>query len=126
MRKMPAAILSLLAFAPVFAALPAKATSSALPTPAQADCAAVNPSKGEEKFTGKSSGGPTGTLIEVTSSNQTVLVRYSNSVLVCEGGQSASVNVLTRGANVVVYGPMKREGKVLKMTAAKILFAGSP
>lgn len=126
MRKVPAAFLSILTFATVFAALPAKAAPSALPAAAQAGCAAPNPGKDEEKFTGQISGGPTGSLIEVTYGDQTVLVRYSNSALVCEGGQPASVNALALGENVVVYGPMKHKGKTLEMIAARILIARRP
>lgn len=126
MRKVPAAVLFVLTFVTVFAALPANAAPKALPAAAQADCAAVNPSKGEDKFTGQISGGPTGSLIEVTYGDETVLVRYANSVPVCEGGQPSAANALAQGENVVVYGPMKHKGKTLEIVASKILIAGRP
>ena len=127
MRKVTAAILFLLALAPVIAALPAKAASSALPAPAQANCADDNLGKGEGKFTGQISGGPNGSLIEITSGNETAIVHYStSSVQVCEGKQPVSINVLATGATVVVYGPMKKKGKITDITAVKILVAGSP
>jgi len=126
MKKVTAAVLPLLTFATIFAVPPAKAALNAPPAAAQADCAALNPGKGEEKFSGKISGGPTGSLIEVTYGDQTVLVRYSNSALVCEGGQPSSANALALGENVVVYGEMKHKGKTLEMIAAKVLIAGRP
>jgi len=126
MTKVHAPFLHLLMFATVFTALPTKAAARPLPAAAQDECAALNPSKGEEKFAGQISGGPTGSLIEVTYGDQTVLVRYSNSVPVCEGGRPASVNALALGASVVVYGPMKRKGKTEEMNATKILVAGKP
>jgi len=126
MRKVRAAVLCLLTFATVFPALPAKAAPSALSAAAQSDCTALNVSKGEEKFAGQISGRPTGSLIEVTYGDQTVLVRYSDSVPVCEGGQPSAVNALALGENVVVYGPMKHKGKTLEMVASRILIAGRP
>jgi type VI protein secretion system component Hcp len=129
MRKVPAALLSLLIFAPVLAARPAKPASSAPPTP-QAQCAAGNPARGEGKFNGQISGGPNGgpnaSSIEVTSGNESVLVHYTNTVQVCRGGEPAPVSFLTHGANVVVYGPMQRIGKIEEMNATKIFIAGQP
>ena len=118
MRK-PAALLSFFFFVLLFAAAPSKAAS------AQADCAAVNPSNGEQKFTGHISAGPSGNEMEVTSGDEIVLVRYNNSVAVCQGGRNVSLNALARGANVVVYGALKRIGKTAEMDAARILVAGS-
>jgi type VI protein secretion system component Hcp len=126
MRKVSAAILSLLVCAPLLAARPARAASSALPAAAQAECSNVNVGKNEGKFTGQITGGPTGTLIQVTSGDQSVTVIYNGSVLVCEGGQPTSVQALTPGATVVAYGRMEKKGKSFKMTATKILVAGSP
>jgi hypothetical protein len=112
-----------LLFAIVFLAAAVMTTAAAS---AQVSCANENLGKGEGKFTGQISGGPNGSLIEVTSGNETALVHYSNSsVLVCEGGQPAPVNRLVTGATVVVYGPMKKKGKVTDITALKILVAGS-
>ncbi len=125
MRKFPATILSLLAIAPVLAARPAKAAPSALPTPAQSECAVGNPGRGEAKFTGQISGGPTGSLIEVTEGSESILVVYNNSTPVCAGGQPASPTALKLGATVVAYGPEKKKGKSLQMTATRILVAGS-
>lgn len=125
MKKFRAAILSLLVVASAFAALPAKAASSPLPAPPQGNCD-ENLSKGEGKFTGQISGGPNGSLIEITSGNETAIVRYSpSSVLVCEGRQIVSINVLATGSTVMVVGPVKRKGKVTEITAVKIFVAAS-
>ncbi|HEV3252836.1 MAG TPA: hypothetical protein VG033_00405 [Candidatus Acidoferrales bacterium] len=125
MRKVPATVLSLLVFALLPAAQPAKAVGNALPTP-QAQCAAGNPPRGEGKFNGQISGGPSGTSFEVTSGNESVLVHYNNGVQVCEGGQPAPLNRLSRGASVLVYGPMQRIGRTEEMNATRILIAGQP
>jgi type VI protein secretion system component Hcp len=130
MRKVPATILSLLVFAPLLSARPAKPAGSALPAPPQAQCAAGNPARGEGKFNGQISGGPNGgpnsSSIEVTSGNESVLVHYTNGVQVCEGGQPAPLNRLTHGASVLVYGPMQRIGRTEEMNATRILIAGQP
>ena len=47
-------------------------------------------------------------------------------MLVCLNGQIASANALSLHATVVVYGPIKKKGKSMQMTATKILVAGSP
>jgi hypothetical protein len=129
MRKVPAALLSLLVFALLLAAQPATAVGNALPAP-QAQCAAGNPARGEGKFNGQISGGPNGgpssSSIEVTSGNESVLVHYNNGVQVCEGGQPAPLNRLSRGASVLVYGPMQRIGRTEEMNATRILIAGQP
>lgn len=120
MKKFSIAVPILLAFAPVFLAHPA------LAAPQTPECAAVNPTNGEGKFTGQISGSPNGSIFDVTSGAQSVTVLYNNSVLVCQGGQPASVNSLVLGANVVVYGPIRKKGKAYQMTATKILVAGPP
>lgn len=126
MRKAPAAILSLLVFAPAFTAVPAKAASSAMPPPQQSNCAMVSAAKGEGKFTGQISGA-NNSLIEVTSGNETAVVHYdAGGVQVCEGGVPAPTNRLVQGASVTVFGPMKRKGKGFEMTATKIIVAGPP
>jgi type VI protein secretion system component Hcp len=94
--------------------------------PPQADCTAVNPPSGQQKFTGQISAAPNGSEMEVTSGDQMVLVRFNSSVAVCQGGRSASLNALTRGASVVVYGSLKRVGRTSEMDADRILVAGSP
>jgi type VI protein secretion system component Hcp len=126
MRKTRAGIVCLLACAAAFTARPAKAGSNAVPAAAQAQCAAFGPAKGEGKFTGQISSVTNGGAMEVISGNQSLQVHYNNSVEVCEAGRPASVNALARGANVVVYGPMTRNGNVLEMTATKILITGLP
>jgi len=126
MRGIPAAILCALALAPVFAASPARAASGSVPAAAQSPCAVVGPSRGEGKFTGQIAGEPTGATIEVTSGDQSAVVHYNDAVQVCQGGEPAAASALTRGESVVVYGPMKRNGNVLEMTAARILIAGLP
>jgi hypothetical protein len=131
MKKVSAAILSLLACvacAPAWAARPAKAALSALPAPApaQSECVAGNANKGEGKFTGQISGGPTGTMIEVTSGKDSLVVVYNDSVLICEGGQLSSARALALGATVVAYGRFEKKGKSPQMIATKILVAGPP
>ncbi len=126
MRETRAAIVCLLACAAAFMARPAKAGSTAVPAAAQAQCAAFGPAKGEGKFTGQISSVPNGSAMEVTSGNQSLQVHYNNSVEVCEAGRPASANALARGANVVIYGPMARNGNSLEMTATKILITGLP
>jgi hypothetical protein len=127
LRKISAAILASFLFM-LFTALFA-ATAVATPaqsTPAQSDCAALNAVKGEGKFTGQISSPPNGSSMEVTYGGQTVLVHYNNSVTVCQGGQPASLNALARGASVVVFGPLRRNGKNMEMDAARIFVAGPP
>ncbi len=53
-------------------------------------------------------------------------MRYSNAVPVCAGGQAASVNALTTGATVMVYGPEKKKGKEAELDAVEIVVAGNP
>ena len=96
---------------------------AAMPAHAQSECAVDNPAQGQEKITGQITGGPTGSLIEVTSESGSILVDYNSSVLVCQGGQPASASVLALHATVVAYGPVKKKGKTLQMTATKILVA---
>src|ERR1700757_425763 len=95
-------------------------------TRAQSDCAALNAAKGEGKFTGQVSSPPDGSSMNVTYADQTVLVHYNNSVTVCQGGQRASLNALTRGASVVVFGPLRRNGKNMEIDAVRIFVAGQP
>jgi hypothetical protein len=114
MKRNSAIVLSLVALAMILAAMPAQA---------QSECADDNAPKGQGKFTGQITGGPTGSLIEVTSGSDSILVSYSNSVLVCEGGRPASANALALHATVVAYGPVKKKGKKLQMTATRILVA---
>ncbi|HKS82550.1 MAG TPA: type VI secretion system tube protein Hcp [Candidatus Acidoferrales bacterium] len=114
MRKSSAIVLFLVALAMILVAKPARA---------QSECADDNAPKGQGKFTGQITGGPTGSLIEVTSGNDSILVMYNNSVLVCQGGRPASANALALHATVVAYGPVKKKGKTLQMTATRILVA---
>ena len=126
MRKVSVAMLASLLLTPLFAATPAKPAPTSVATPAQSDCATLNAAKGEGKVTGQISTPPNGGYMEVTYGNQAVLVHYNNSVTVCEGGQPASLNALTPGASVVVFGPVRRNGKNMEMDAARIVVAGSP
>jgi hypothetical protein len=119
MRKIPFVVMASLFLAVLFAASPAA-------TLAQSGCSALNAAKGEGKFTGQISSQPDGSSMQVTYSNQTVLVRYTSSVLVCEGGQPASVSALARGASVSVYGPMRRDGNNIEIDAARIFVASPP
>ena len=119
MRRVPAAMLASLFCAFLFAA-------TAVATRAQSNCAAVNAGRGEGKFTGQISSSPNGSSMEVTYGNQTVLVRYSTSVTVCQGGQPTSVGALTRGASVAVFGRLRRNGQMIEIDAARIFLAGPP
>jgi len=112
-------MLASLFLTPLFAA-------TTVATPAQSACAALNAAKGEGKFTGQISTPPDGSSMEVTWGDQTVLVHYHNSVTVCQGGQPASLNALTRGASISVFGPMRRNGKSMEIDAARIFVAGPP
>lgn len=119
MRTVPAALLASLFLTPLFAA-------TAVATPAQSACTALNAAKGEGKFTGQISTPPDGSSMEVTYGDQTVLVHYNNSVTVCQGGQPASLSALTRGASVAVFGPLRRNGKNMEMAAARVFVTGPP
>ena len=125
MRKLSAPFLAILAFAPFFAAWPSIAASRPLPEPPQAPCAAVNLKGNDTKFTGQISSGPNGSLFEVSSGNESVLVRYASSVPVCVAGHAGSVSALSMGETVVVYGQSKRKGKVTEMDAVSIVVAGN-
>jgi hypothetical protein len=118
-RKVPAAMLASLLFTLLF-------TATAFATPPQSDCSALNSAKGEGKFTGKISSAPDGSSMNVTYGDQTVLVHYTSSVTVCQGGQPASLSALTQGASVSVFGPMRRNGSNMEIDAARIFVAGRP
>lgn len=119
MRRVRRAMLASLFFALVFAV-------TAVATSAQSDCAALNAAKGEGKFTGQISSSPNGTSMEVAYGGQSVLVHYNSSVTVCQGGQPASLEALTSGASVSVFGRMTRNGKNIEIDAARIFVAGPP
>ena len=93
---------------------------------AQAPCPALRLNSKDAKFTGQISSPPNGSLFEVSSGNESALVRYSAVVPVCEGGEASSVNALAVGATVVVYGPGKKKGKVVELNAVEIVVAGNP
>ncbi len=99
---------------------------TAVATYAQSDCGALNAPEGEGKFTGQISTAPDGSSMTVTYADQSVLVHYSNSVTVCQGGQPASLDALTQGASVSVFGPLRRGGTNMEMDAARIFVAGRP
>jgi len=117
-RKFLAGMLATL-FCTLFAA-------AAVATPSQSDCSALNPAKGEGKFTGQISTPPDGSSMTVTYADQSVLVHYSKSVTVCQGGQPASLVALKQGASVSVFGPQRRNGKNMEMDATRIFVAGRP
>ena len=119
MRKVPAAILASLLFTLL-------CVGTTVATPAQSDCAALNLAKGEGKFTGQISSPPDGSSMNVTYGDQTVLVHYTSSVTVCQGGQPASLDALRQGASVSVFGPLRRNGKTMEIDAARIFVAGRP
>ncbi|HXX00357.1 MAG TPA: hypothetical protein VEJ00_04010 [Candidatus Acidoferrales bacterium] len=117
MRQSPAAILALWFFTLLLAATTVAAQ-------AQSCCTALNTLKGEGKFTGQISTDPDGSSMQVSYSDQSVLVHYTSSVTVCQGGQPASVSALVRGASVSVFGPMRRNGTSMEIDAARIFVAG--
>jgi hypothetical protein len=100
--------------------------ASGVAASAQSDCTALNTATGEGKFTGQISTVPDGSSMTVTYGNQSVLVHYSSSVTVCQGGQPASVDALTQGASVSVFGPERRNGNDMEIDAARIFVAGRP
>ena len=118
MRKFRPVMLATLSFT-LFAA-------TTVATHAQSDCSALNPAKGEGKFTGQISTAPDGSSLTVTYADQSVLVHYSNSVTVCQGGQPASLDALKQGASVTVFGPQRRNGKNIEIDAARFFVAGRP
>ncbi len=119
MRKVPVPLATPWLFVLLFAAIP-------LPTSAQSPCSALNAARGEGKFTGQISTAPDGSSMTVTYADQSVLVHYSSSVTVCQGGQPASTNALFQGASVSVFGPERRNGNTIEIDAARIFVAGQP
>lgn len=119
MRTVPRTVVVALLFTLLFLA-------TAVRTLAQADCTALNTVRGEGKFTGQISAEPDGSSMQVSYGGQTVLVHYTGSVTVCQGGQPASLSALTRGASVSVFGPMRRSGQGMEIDAARIFVAGRP
>jgi len=109
-----------------FPAMAAHAAATPSPAEPQTGCAAVQLNGKDAKFTGQISSGPNGSLMEVSSGNETVLVHYMPSVAVCQGGQPASMSSLAVGSSVVVYGLEKRKGKVPEIDAVQIVVAGNP
>ncbi|HEV2576901.1 MAG TPA: hypothetical protein VGU25_06800 [Acidobacteriaceae bacterium] len=89
---------------------------------AQTACSNMNRGPGEGKFTGQISSVPDGSTLQISYGTQTVTVRYSNSVTVCQGGQPASVSALVRGASATVYGALHG----MEIDAARIFVAGPP
>jgi len=108
-----------------FPAMAAHAAATPSPAEPQTGCAAVQLNGKDAKFTGQISSGPNGSLMEVSSGNETVLVHYTPSVAVCLGGQPASMSSLAVGSTVVVYGIEKRKGKVPEIDAVQIVVAGN-
>lgn len=125
MRK-TASLLTTLLIAVVPATPLAKAAQRTAAPPAPAGCSALNSLNGEGKFTGQISNNPDGNTMQVSYGAESVIVRYASSVLVCQGGQPASVDVLVRGASVSVFGPMRRSGTSTEISAARIFVAGPP
>jgi len=119
------AIVCLALFATIFAGRPAQA-ASAKQAAGEGECVSIKASMGEAKFSGQISATPAADTFEVTAGKDSAVVNYSGSVLMCQGGQPASASALVAGAAVVVYGPVKREGNVFRMTATKIVVAGPP
>lgn len=116
---MPAALLASLALTFVLAA-------TATPSAAQSACAALDAGRGEGKFTGQISSVPGGGSMEVTYGGQTVVVRYSSSVIICQGGRPTLPDALAHGATVSVFGPERRNGGNIEIDAARIFVAGPP
>ncbi len=89
---------------------------------AQSACSNLNRGPGEGKFTGQVSSVPDGSTMQLSYGTQTVTVRYSSSVPVCQGGQPSSVSALVRGASVSVFGALHG----MEIDAARIFVAGQP
>jgi len=89
---------------------------------AQSPCSNLNRGPGEGKFTGQISSVPDGSTMQISYGTQTVTVRYSSSVMVCQGGQRASVSALVRGASATVFGALHG----MEIDAARIFVAGPP
>jgi hypothetical protein len=87
---------------------------------AQTACSNVNRGPGEGRFTGQISSVPDGSTMQISYGTQTVTVRYSSSVTVCEAGRPASVSVLVQGASVSVFGAL--DG--MEIDAARIFVEG--
>ena len=81
---------------------------------AQSACSNRNLAPGEGKFTGQIASVPNGSSMQVRYGLDTVTVRYSGSVTVCENGQPGSVSALARGEEVSVFGP--RRGTEIEAT----------
>ena len=124
MRKPATSLLIALLFASPFAFSIGSPAQTA--TPAQGDCNARNSLPGEGKFTGQISSAPDGSTMQVSYGADSVVVRYTSSVLVCQGGQPATVDALARGASVSVFGPIHRNGTSTEIEAARIFVAGPP
>jgi hypothetical protein len=89
---------------------------------AQTDCSNSSRSPGQGRFTGQISSVPDGSTMQISYGTQTVTVRYSSSVTVCQAGQPASVAALVRGASVSVFGALQG----MEIDAARIFVAGPP
>jgi hypothetical protein len=117
-------VLILSLFAGAFAAPLAPAAQITGGASAPAGCNALNTLSGEGKFTGRISRAPDGSTLQISYGNETVVARYSNSVLVCQGGQPASLDALVLGAGVSVFGPLHRNGNTTEIDAVRLFVAG--
>lgn len=94
---------------------------------AQGECARANAARGEGKFTGQISGTPAANTFEVVAGTQSASISYGSAVLVCENGPPGSTSALVAGATVVVFGPMRKQGRDrYELSATKILVTGTP
>jgi hypothetical protein len=86
---------------------------------AQTACSNMRRAPGEGRFAGQISSVPDGSRMQLSYGTQTVTVRYSSSVPVCEGGQPAPASALVRGASVTVFGALRG----MEIDAARIFVA---
>jgi len=92
--------------------------------PAQSNCGTPLPSA--RIFSGQIQGTPSAGTFLVRNGGTSVWITYNNSVLVCQGQQPVSVNVLAAGTTVTVSGQLARVPRGLQMAAQKIQIQGAP
>jgi len=91
---------------------------------AQSNCGAPLP--GTKVFSGQIQGTPSAGTFLVRNGSTSVWITYNNSVLVCQGQQPVSVNVLAARTTVTVSGQLARGPRGLQMAAQKIQIQGTP
>lgn len=87
-------------------------------------CANAKPPKGAGKFTGRIVATPSGDSVEINAGKDSAIVTYTNSTLICQGGQTASPEALVGGLSLTAYGEMNRVGKTPHVAASLIMLEG--